>query len=220
MANLSEVSQDGVAGIHYYRSRSLLSPDGQYAAYSRIQMQAQPNYIGSRVSSVLYLEQLATGQIQVLTTSSPLADGPFNQSGYSDGFHEPTDSLGDVDLRGTIAILIPVAWSANGEKILAREFEAVFGSSMASDYAVVWDRSLKRVSTLSPSHISCTTAVLLGWSQSYPDRVLFRAGTLGTEPWLLWTVDQRGETTVAPDDQPVVFGHTVISDWTGPQAVA
>jgi len=207
MANLSEVSHERRAGTRYYRSQSLISPDRQYAVYSRIQLQAQPDFTRSRVSSVLYLENLKTGDLQVITNSSPLVE-PSLQS------DDPTD------LRGTIAILVPVAWSEQGDKILAREFEGVFGSSMASDCAIVWDRSIKRVNTFTPNRISYTTAVLLGWSQFHPDRVLFRAGSLGDEPWLLWTVDRSGQTDAAPDDRPLVFGQIVTSNWTGPQAVA
>ncbi|MCS6815478.1 MAG: hypothetical protein NZ772_18150 [Cyanobacteria bacterium] len=207
MANLAEVSQENRAGTRYYRSQSLISPDRRYAVYSRIQLQAQPDFTRSRVSSVLYLEHLKTGDLRIITTSSSLIE----QFGHST----------DYDYRlGTIAILIPVAWSEQSDRILAREFEGIFGSSMASDCAIVWDRSINRVRTFVPNHITYTTAVLLGWSELHPDRVLFRAGNLGEDQWQLWTVDSQGQTVAAPDDRPLVFGQSIISNWTGPQVAA
>lgn len=207
MANLAEVSQEGCAGIRYYRSQSLISPDRRYAVYSRIQLQAQPDFTRSRASSVLYLKHLKTGDLQIITTSSSLIEQ----------FDRGTDS--DYQL-GTIAILIPVAWSEQGNRILAREFEGIFGSSMASDCAIVWDQSTNQVKTFAPNYITYTTAVLLGWSQSHPDRVLFRVGNLGEDQWQLWTVDSQGQTTAAPDDRPIIFGQSIISNWTGPQVAA
>jgi hypothetical protein len=208
MANLSEVSQEQRPATWYYRSQSLLSPDREYAAYSRIQLHAQPDFTRSRISSTLYLEHLATRELQLITTSSPLVEPIVGH------LEIPDQEM----LCGTIAILIPVAWSEQGDKILAREFVGMFGSSMASDCAIVWDRSLQRISTFVPSRITYTTAVLLGWSRFYPDRVLFRAGSLGDEQWMLWTVDCSGQTNAAPDDCPIVFGQVTTSDWTGPQA--
>ena len=61
MATYAELNASQSVGVRYYRSPSLLSPDGQYAAYSRIQMQGQPELHHSRVTSVMFVENLQTG---------------------------------------------------------------------------------------------------------------------------------------------------------------
>ncbi len=207
LANLSAPQGSEVAHTQYYRSQSLISPDGQYAAYSRIQMQVYPDFTQSRVSSVLFLENLRTGDLRTIAASSPLS-----MSGH------PMEVDPTAAMAGTIAILIPIAWSETGDRILAREFESVFGSDMASDYAVIWDRQLNRTSTVAPTHIQYTNAVLLGWSQTHPEQTLFQAGNIGESHWPLWTVDLAGQTTAAPRDRPQVFGRSVNSIWTGPQS--
>jgi hypothetical protein len=208
LANLTVTSAEPRSQVRYYRSQALVSPDGNYSAYSRIQMRVHPNFTQSRVSSVLFLENLKTGDLRTIVASSPLAD--------------PTPTIPQPQSQpapeGTIAILIPVAWSESGDRILAREFESIFGSDIASDYAVVWDRQLNHTSTVAPTRIQYTNAVLLGWSQTHPDQTLFRAGNLGDSKWPLWTVDLTGRTTAAPEDQPLVFGQSINSIWTGPQA--
>ncbi|MBD1862030.1 MULTISPECIES: hypothetical protein [Trichocoleus] len=207
LANLTVTEDSEAAHRQYYRSQSLISPDGQYAAYSRIQMQVHPDFTQSWVSSVLFLENLRTGDLRTITASSPLS-----MSG------QPTEVDPAEAVAGTIAILVPIAWSATGDRILAREFESIFGSDIASDYAVIWDRQLNRTSTVAPTRIQYTNAVLLGWSQAHPEQTLFQAGNLGESPWPLWTVDLAGQTTAAPRDRPQVFGRSVNSIWTGPQS--
>lgn len=207
LANLSATPHHETASIQYYRSQSLLSPDGRYAAYSRIQMQIRPDFTQSRVSSVLFLENLRTGDLRTITASSPLSLSGENLE------VDPAAAA-----AGTIAILIPIAWSEAGDRILAREFESVFGSDIASDYAVIWDRQLNRTSTVAPTRIQYTNAVLLGWSQAHPEQALFRAGNIGDLEWPLWTVDLAGQTTTAPSDRPQIFGRSVNSIWTGPQS--
>ncbi len=201
----AEITAKGGSGVRYYRSPSLVSPDGQYAAYSRIQMQVHPELYRSRVTSVMFLENLKTGDLRTITASSPLADNPLagNEA---------------ADMLGTIAILIPISWSQNGDRILARQFEGLFNTSDASDYAVVWDRRLNRTSTLTPDRNLYNNAVLLGWSRTNPDQVLFRAGELGDEQPPLWAVDLNGQTVAATEDQPKVFGQLVNHIWAGPQA--
>lgn len=206
LATQAESTATNISELRYYRSPALVSPDGQYAAYSRIQMQAIPNFTQSQVSSVLFLENLQTGGLKTITATSPLANNPFLS-------REPSDR------SGMIAILIPVAWSELGERVLAREFESLFGSDIASDYAVVWDRQLELTRTLAPTDVVYTNAVLMGWSQTYPGQVLFQAGDLGQqEPWPLWAVNMRGQTIAVRDDQPIVFGQTVNNVWAGPQS--
>lgn len=205
LATHAEASANGNFGLQYYRSQSLVSPDGQYAAYSRIQMQVQPELYLSRVTSMMFVENLQTGDLRTIMASSPLADNPLssNQEG---------------DIPGAIAILVPVSWSKSGDRILARQFEGLFGTSDASDYAVVWDRRQNRTFTLAPEEIEYTNAVLLGWSQTNPDRILFRVGEMGNERWPVWAVDLNGQTTLALEDEPVVCGQIVNQVWTGPQA--
>lgn len=204
MAMLSDRSSLNAPRLRYYRSQSLISPDGQYAAYSRIQLQLYPDFTRSRVASVLFLENLQTGDLQTITASSPFSDNPF---------------IANVaDEAGTIAIIVPIAWSEAGDRILAREFESIFGSDLASDFAVVWERQSNRTYTIAPTHVQYSNAVLLGWSQTHPGQVLFRAGMLGNENWPLYAVDVSGETAYANNDQPVTFGRVVDSIWSGPQA--
>lgn len=204
LATLAAVEPNGTPQLHCYRSQSLISPDGQYAAYSRIQMQVQAEFFRSRVSSILFVENLRTGDLQAITPASPLADNPF----FADG----------GDILGSISIVIPVSWSESGDRLLAREFESLFCSDIASDYAVIVDRRLNRISTVSPTRMQYTNAVLLGWSHDHPDRALFRAGTMGEEEWPLWSVDVSGQTARANYDRPITFGQSVGSVWMGPQA--
>ncbi|MEW5858715.1 MAG: hypothetical protein AB1861_15220 [Cyanobacteriota bacterium] len=205
MTTHAEVTANGGTGIRYYRSPSLVSPDGQYAAYSRIQLQVQPELYQSRISSVMFVENLRTGDLRTISASSPLADNPFV-------------SNEEADMPGIIAILIPISWSAKGDRVLARQFEGLFSTSDASDYAVVWDRQQNRTTTLSPDRDDYTNAVLLGWSHTNPDQVLFRAGELGEEEWPLWAVDLNGQTVAAIEDEPLIFGQTITHSWAGPQA--
>ena len=207
LATQSDVDPVQGSKMRYYRSQSLISPDGQYAAYSRIQMKVQPDLFSSWVSSVLFLENLRTGDLQAVTASSPLSDNPFS-----------SDST--LDKSGTIAILIPISWSAEGDCLLAREFESLFGSSMASDYATIWNRRLNRASTVSPNRRQYTNAILMGWSKIFPGRALFKAGNLGEESWPLLAVDASGHTVMSADDRPLTFGQPMNNIWAGPQAVS
>lgn len=207
LATQSEVNPIQGPKMRYYRSQSLISPDGQYAAYSRIQMQVHSDMFSSWVSSVLFLENLRTGDLQAVTASSPLADNPFS-----------SDST--VEKPGTIAILVPISWSAEGDYLLAREFESLFGSSLASDYATIWNRRLNRTSTVAPNRRQYTNAILMGWSKTFPGRVLFKAGNMGEEHWPLLAVDASGHTVNASEDRPLTFGQTTTHIWAGPQAIA
>jgi hypothetical protein len=191
--------------MYYYRSPSLISPDHHYAAYSRIQLRVAPDFTQNQVSSVLFIENLHTGELHPIIARSAFADHPSNST------------ASDAPL-GTIAILIPVGWSETGDRMLAREFESMFGTDIASDFAVVWNRPSKQLCTVAPSGISYTTAVLLGWSHHDRDRVLFRAGHLGEDNWQTWAVDCSGDTTIAPNDQPIIYGQLHHHIWAGPQA--
>jgi hypothetical protein len=196
----------GNTRVYCYRSQSLISPDQQYAAYSRIQLQVETEFYQSQVNSVLFIENLRTGDLQTIIPTSPLANNPFANP--------------MAERSGIISIAIPVSWSNSGDRLLAREFESIFGSDIASDYAVLVNRSLNRVSTIAPTQIHYTNAVLLGWSQAHPDRVMFEAGIIGESEWQRWTVDVSGQTQRAErDDHPIVYGQVSTSIWTGPQEI-
>ncbi len=203
MATLSAIAPGEPGQQHYYRSPSLLSPDNQYAAYSRIQMQVESEFYRSCVSSILFLENLLTGDLQAITPTSPLAENPF--------------LAGNSEIIGRISIVIPVSWTETGDRLLARVFESLFGSDIASDYAVIVDRRQNQISTVAPTLIPYTTAILLGWSQSHPERVLFRAGNLGEDDWRLWAVAADGGIIQAEGDRPVTFGQVSSNVWMGPQ---
>ena len=190
----------------FYRSVALTSPDRQFTAYSRIQMQVQPVQQRSRISSILFVENVQTGTLQAITATSPFAEKPLSLNADA-----------PIDLTGTISIVIPIAWSAQGDRLLAREFESILGSDIASDFALLWDNKYHRASTVAPSAIEYTNAILLGWSQRYPQRALFRAGMMGDKNWGLWAVDNEAETIAVPNDQPKIFGQVASSIWAGPQ---
>ncbi len=204
MATLSEQKASTSPTFRYYRSQSLISPDETYAAYSRIQLQSSSDFTQNRVASILFVENLQTGELQTILPAAPFSDNPF-----------VADAM--VQQPGTIAILIPIAWSENGDRLLAREFESMFGSGLASDFAVIWERNSKRTYTLAPTQVQYSNAVLLGWSQAQPDRVLFRAGNMGETEWPLYIVDADGQTTCAPDDRTIGFGQFA-NHWSGPQS--
>lgn len=205
LASHAEISASECSGTRYYRSPSLVSPDGQYAAYSRIQLQGQPELYHSRITSVMFVENLETGDLRTITPSSPFADNPV--MGNEEG-----------DMPGTIAILIPISWSKSSDRLLARQFEGLLGTSDASDFGVIWERQQNRTSTIAPKPINYSYAVLLGWSQTYPERVLFRAGELGEERPFVWAVALNGQTTLALEDEPSIYGQVVNQVWAGPQA--
>jgi hypothetical protein len=204
MKTYTELTASGKTGIRYYRSPSLISPDGNYAAYSRISIEVLPELYRTRVSSVMFLENLHTGHLQTVTASSPLADNPFN-------------SNEEAELPGAISILIPVSWSADGNRLLSRQFEGLFSTSDASDFAVIWDRVSNTSKTLAPVRVQYSNAILLGWDDKNHDQVLFRAGILGDENWGVWAVDMKGETKSASQEQPKIFGELIQQVWAGPQ---
>jgi len=188
----------------YYRSPAMVSPDGQYAAYSRIKMAIDPRFFRSTVSTVMFLEDLKTGDLQTITAASPVAVEMVNQAEQS------------TAAAGMASVLLPVSWSKEGDRLLARQFGGLLSTSIASDYAVIWNRHNHETQTLTPKGIEHSNAVLLGWSQLDPEGVLFRAGVLGEEPWLLWLVNPS-QTQLAAGDQPIVYGQRQQPVWSGAQ---
>ena len=201
----AEFTEKQESGMRYYRTSALVSPDGQYAAYSRIQMQAGSQLYESRVTSVLFLEDLQTGKLRVIDAESPIIE------------HFATEQH-NSETSGIVSILMPVSWSAQSDRLLSRQFEGFLSTSDATDYAVVWERQTNDTSTLSPASENYTTAILLGWSQEKPDQVLFRAGILGNESWQNWSVALDGQTAIANEENPLIYGEPLTRTWMGVQA--
>jgi hypothetical protein len=199
-------------GVRYYRSVPVISPDGRYAVYSRVQLEVKPQMHNSRVSSVLFIEDRQTKNLRVVSSTSYNRDALLNVKVSSP----------DPNGEGTIGVLVPVSWSQKGDRFLARRFEALFNTSDASDSAVIWDRQKNNTNTVAPSDGNeqehDKISVLLGWSKTKPDNVMFRTGELGDENWPLVTVSSDGKTGAATEvDQPITYGEQVTQVWAGPQ---
>jgi hypothetical protein len=204
-------------GVRYYRSLPVVSPDGKYAVYSRVQLEVKPQMHNSRVSSVLFIEDRQTKNLRVVSSTS------YNR----DALLKVKVSSPDPNVEGTIGVLVPVSWSQKGDRFLARRFEGLFNTSDASDSAVIWDRQKNNTNTVAPGNLENTDSneqehdkisVLLGWNKTKPDNVMFRTGELGDENWPLVTVSSDGKTGAATEvDQPITYGEQVKQVWAGPQ---
>ncbi|MEA5509690.1 hypothetical protein VB715_07925 [Crocosphaera sp. UHCC 0190] len=201
-----EFSSKGTVGQRYYRSQALLSPDGQYAAYTRISMIATPELHESQATSVMFLENLQTGELQVIRPDSPLAKH------LHDGENPENEP-------GIMSILIPVSWSSNGDRLLSRQMEGFFSTSDVTDYAVIWERDTNQTTTVTPTPKpqDHQTAILLGWNDNNGNEVLFRSGMLGDEDWPVVAVTPQGNTLLAKDADSVTYGQLVTRSWTGSQ---
>ncbi|MEB3311320.1 MAG: hypothetical protein VKJ02_13925 [Snowella sp.] len=209
MKTQEEYSQRGSSGLRYYRSPALVSPNGQYAAYSRIEMRAEPELYASKVLSVLFLENLETGELQVIRAGSPIAN-----------YLEET-GVDSQEMTGVISILMPISWSSGGDRLLARQFEGVFSTSDVMDYAVIWNQQTRQSQTLGLdlNEDQETTATLLGWSPTKPDQVLFRSAILGEDTEKIVSVGSNGKASWAGDEDAVTYGQLMNRSWTGIQAL-
>ncbi len=209
MRTQDEFSQKGNSGLRYFRSPALVSPDGKYAAYSRIEMRAEPELYASKVLSVMFLENLQTGELQVLRAGSPIAS--YLEEAGAD----------NEEMAGVISILMPVSWSSGGDRLLARQFEGAFSTSDVVDYAVIWNRQTRQSKTLGlePSEDDESTATLLGWSPTKPDQVLFRSSTLGEDTEKIVSVGFNHQATWAGDEEAITYGQLMHRSWTGIQAL-
>jgi hypothetical protein len=181
------------------RSPDLRSPDGRYIAYSRIQLESEPDFLASRAQSVLFLEDAHTRDLQTVIPRSPISQQLLAQSANP-------NQQGRNHLQGAVSMLVPVAWSSCGDLLLSRVFEAILSSEVLSDYGVVWDAKSRRVYTLSPTRVPHSHTILLGWSQSHPQQVLFKAGVLGDPDWPIWRVDLQGRTVADIEPSKVSLG--------------
>ncbi|MBD2357618.1 hypothetical protein H6G41_23890 [Tolypothrix sp. FACHB-123] len=213
LATQEAIASQGGSGVRYYRSVPVASPDGKYVVYSRVRLEVKPQMYNSRVTSVLFVEEVKTKKLRVIASTSVLGDPLLNV--------KQTQEAGQPE--GTIGVLVPVSWSEKGDRFLARRFEGIFNTADATDRAVIWDSQNNQANTVSPVSESEDEhekiAVLLGWSKGQPDRVLFRAGQLGEEEWPLVQVAADGKivNTNTNADQPITFGQKHTDVWAGPQ---
>ncbi|MBD2594400.1 hypothetical protein H6G74_08655 [Nostoc spongiaeforme FACHB-130] len=211
VATQEAIGSKGNSGVRYYRSLPVVSPDGKYAVYSRVQMEIQPEMYNSRVSSTMFVEDRETKKLRVMASTSKIKD-PL--------LHNKVAPPEQMPENGNIGVLVPVSWSEKSDRFLARKFEGVFNTGDATDHAVIWDRQKNHTNTVAPARQDDDhekIAVLLGWSKNQPDHVLFREGEMGEEDWPLVQVATDGKTVNTNDtDQPVTFGeHKEV--WSGPQ---
>lgn len=200
------VSSGKHSGSELYRSPSLYDPQKRFAAYCRVRLQLKPAPYDGRVTSTLFIENLQTGALHTVIARSPLAPHPFQDNDI-------------VDAPGIISLLMPVSWSADGQKLLGRQFEGFLGSSEITDYGVVWQSDTQETLTLAPDPgIGYTHAILLGWSEQRSGEILFQAGCMGDEQWHSWTVDAGGNTSPAQGDQGVAYGEIASNAWSGSSA--
>ncbi|MBD2384852.1 hypothetical protein [Cylindrospermum sp. FACHB-282] len=210
------IGSKGGSGVRYYRSLPVVSPDGQYAVYSRVQLEVKPEMYNSRVTSVLFVQDRQTKRLRVMAATSPVSDPLLRM---------PAVPVEQTDTNGTIGVLVPVSWSEKGDRFLARKFEGIFNTADSTDRAVIWDRQQNQANTVAPAQEEDEhekIAVLLGWSKSQPNNVLFRAGELGEENWPLVQVASDGKTvtTTTDADQPITFGERLTQVWAEPQVAS
>ena len=157
------------------------------------------------------MEDRQSNQLKVVASTSALLDPLLSKE------------LGDKEysqIPGKIGVLVPVSWSENGERFLARKFEGLFNTAHATDKALIWNRQKNNANTVVPSRKNhqYDIAVLLGWSKNAPDNVVFRTGEMGQETWPTVTVANDGKTIATPElDQPTTFGRKAADVWAGPQ---
>jgi hypothetical protein len=214
-ATQEAIGSKGGSGVRHYRSVPVVSPDGKYAVYSRVQLEVKPEMYNSRVTSVLFVQDMHTKKLWVMASTTPVNDPLLKVKAVK------VSSSEEANPNGQIGVLVPVSWSEKGDRFLARKFEGIFNTGDSTDSAVIWDRQKNHANTVAPvsqDNEHEKIAVLLGWSKSQPDRALFRAGELGEENWPLMQVANDGKTiTTTDDDQPITFGKKVTEIWAGPQ---
>ncbi|MBD2295800.1 hypothetical protein H6G06_20565 [Anabaena sphaerica FACHB-251] len=215
MMTQEAIGGQGGSGVRHYRSIPVVSPDGRYAVYSRVQLEVQPEMHNSRVTSLLFIEDRQTKSLRVMAKTAAIADPLLNQ---------PIPAQ-QTDAEGKIGVLVPVSWSQKGDRFLARKFVGIFNTADVTDHAVIWDRQENHTKTVAPTQGEDEhekIAILLGWSKKQPDHVLFRAGELGEENWPLIQVASDGKSVNVTNDgdQPVTFGERDTQIWAEPQVAS
>jgi hypothetical protein len=211
-ATQEAIGSQGRSAVRYYRSVPVVSPDGKFVVYSRVKLEVKPEMFNSRVTSVLFVEDTQTKRLRVIASTAAVVKDPLLQT---------QEVSNDSDTNGTIGVLVPVSWSEKGDRFLARKFVGVFNTADSTDHAVIWDLQKNSTNTVAPGNQQDdheNIAILLGWSRSQPDNVLFRAGELGEEDWPLVNVASDGSTfiTSTDGDQPITFGKKISEIWAGP----
>lgn len=209
------IGGQGGSGVRHYRSIPVVSPDGRYAVYSRVQMEVRPEMHDSRVTSLLFLEDRQTKRLRVMSKTAEINDPLLTQA----------VTVSATENQGKIGVLVPVSWSQKGDRFLARKFIGVFNTADVTDHAVIWERQANVTKTVAPVQTTSDhekISILLGWSKQQPDYVLFRTGELGEDNWPLVQVSSDGTTINLPsdDDQPVTFGEKNQQIWSEPQVAS
>ncbi|MFM7559723.1 hypothetical protein [Cylindrospermopsis raciborskii] len=214
------MTQEAIGGqgrsvVRQYRSTPVVSPDGRYAVYSRVQLEVEPEMHNSQVSSLLFIEDRQTKRLNILAKTSDTVD-MLSKNGQ---FTPETNN------QGKIGILVPVSWSEKGDQFLARKFVGTFNTADVTDNAVIWNRQQNTTTTVVPPQGEGDhekIAILLGWSKKQPNYVLFRSGELGEENWPLVQVSGDGKNINMniSDDQPIIFGNKGQTIWLDPEVAA
>jgi hypothetical protein len=199
----SQATRNGKAITMRYLSPALPSPDGQRKVHSDIRLHLKPEMTNSSISSQLIITDLRGNVLQSIPSSFHLGNGPVQETAARQD--------------GTLSILMPAAWSKDGQQLLSRQFEAVFGSDISSDYALVWNRGTQQSRIVAPTPLSYDTAILLGWNPSNPSQILFKTSTLGESGAVTLAVNHDGTTIASPGDRPLPMGQIMTSP-TLPQA--
>jgi hypothetical protein len=202
--NQTQATQTGKVMTLRYASGAIASPDGQRTAHSEIHLQLHPEITQSHVMSHLIITDAKGAEIQRIASSLHLGDGMLKE----------TSGTAAV---GTLSILMPATWSKDGQQLLARQFEAVFGSDISSDYALIWNRKTQQVKTVAPVPQDYDTAILLGWSHRNPDQILFRTTILGEQNTALVAVNRDG-TTIASEGDRILPLSQIMTAPASPQA--
>jgi hypothetical protein len=196
--NQTQATQTGKVITLQYVGSAIASPDGQRKAHSEISLELHPEVTQSRVASHLIITDAKGTEIQKIASSMHLGDGMVKE----------TSGTAAV---GTLSILMPATWSKDGQQLLARQFEAVFGSDVSSDYALVWNRKTQQVKTVAPVPQDYDTAILLGWSHRNPDQILFRTAILGEQKTTLVAVNHDGVTVASEGDRVLHLGQSMMT---------
>lgn len=214
MVTQEAIGGNGGSGVRHYRSLPVVSPDRKYAVYSRVQLEVKPEMYNSRVSSVLFVQDMQTKRLRVMAATAAVSDPLLKAA---------VESAEQPDTNGTIGVLVPVSWSEKGDRFLARKFEGIFNTADSTDQALIWDRQQNNTKTVAPAQEESDhekISILLGWSKNQPDHVLFRTGELGDEEWPLVKVGSDGKTVNVTTDQPITFGERVTPVWGEPQVAS